>query len=490
MESTTLERMFDHWPGECGEVPTTAESDARLRRLASASRLESRGAALRLRVIAEIFEDRRAVLGEREDWAVDTWRAVGAEVAAALRVSLGKANSLMNYAVAMSRLPGVAAVFDAGDIDFHVYKTIVFRTHLITDASVMAQVDAELAALVARWPSMTDGSLKTRIDDIVIARDPDAVRRVRQRSTDCDVRFWENVEGYVEMTAVLTAADAAVVNKRLTAMATAVCDQDQRLVGQRRAAALGALGAGLDRMACGCGEPACPARQAPAGSVVIHVVADEASLQGAATTPGYLLDTGEVIAPELLVELAKSARQRPVVIPVETPAGPDYHPSRALADFVRARDLTCRAPGCAKPAMQCDIDHTIPWPSGATQAANLKCLCRDHHILKTFWGWKDHQLPDGTVIWTIPDDGTYVTTPGSILLFPALMTPTTPVARPVAPPPHTCTTRTAMMPTRRTTRRQNRAHHIATERARNRTERTPPAPASTAHNMNDDAPPF
>ena len=31
-------------------------------------------------------------------------------------------------------------------------------------------------------------------------------------------------------------------------------------------------------------------------------------------------------------------------------------------------------------------------------ATNLKCYCRTHHLVKTFWGWRDKQLPDGTVI--------------------------------------------------------------------------------------------
>jgi hypothetical protein len=33
-------------------------------------------------------------------------------------------------------------------------------------------------------------------------------------------------------------------------------------------------------------------------------------------------------------------------------------------------------------------------------AAVLKCTLasRYHHPLKTFWGWQDKQLPDGTVI--------------------------------------------------------------------------------------------
>jgi len=481
---------FDHWPGEYTEVPETAESVTLFERLRNTSRLENRGAALRLRVIADIFEDRRAALGEREDWAVDTWRAVGAEVAAALRVSLSQANSYMNYALAMLRLPAVAAVFEAGDFDYQLYKTIVYRTHLVTDADFMVAIDAELAAVVARWPSLTRGAVKTKIDDIVIRRDPDAVRRIQERGKQCDVTFWENSEGYVEMTAVLTAAHAAALKKRINTMADAVCDTDPRTVGQRRSAALGALGTGVDRVACECGESGCAASQAPVGSVVIHVVADQATLEGRAAKPGFLLDTGELIPPELLAELTKSARQRPVIIPIETPPEPGYHPSRALADFVRARDLTCRAPGCSKPATECDIDHTVPWPYGPTQASDLKCLCRDHHILKTFWGWKDQQLPDGTVIWTIPDDGTYVTTPGSILLFPALMTPTNAPERPVQPPPHRCGTKTVMMPKRRTTRRQNRAHHIATERARNRADRTPAAARTTPRGNDDDVPPF
>ncbi|MCX2930135.1 HNH endonuclease signature motif containing protein [Mycobacterium sp. CVI_P3] len=481
--------MFDHWPGEYFEPSETDQSRDLINRLANVSRLENRAAAQRLRVIADLFELRRHQRGEREDWAVDTWAAVGAEVAAALRLSLSKANSHMNYALAMLRLPAVAAVFEAGDIDCRLFKTIVYRTHLITDSDAMAEVDAELSAIVARWPSMTRGKLATEIDDIVVRHDPDAVRRVQDRSSDCDVTFWESSEGHVEMTARLTVTDGAALGKRLNAMAKSVCPDDPRTVGQRRSAALGALGSGVERVACKCGQSDCPATETPTGSVVIHVVADQATLDGAASKPAYLLDTGALISPELLAELKATARQRPVIVPVEEPPGSGYHPSRALADYVRSRDLTCRAPGCDKPATHCDIDHTVPWPYGETDASNLKCLCRDHHILKTFWGWKDKQLADGTVIWTLPDGETYVTTPGSVLLFPALMTPTGP---PATPPPavHRCGDRSAMMPRRSTTRRQNRAHRIANERARNRAERAPAAAGPAPPGPDADAPPF
>ncbi len=93
-------------------------------------------------------------------------------------------------------------------------------------------------------------------------------------------------------------------------------------------------------------------------------------------------------------------------------------------------------------------------------------------MLKTFRGWRDKQLPDGTVIWILPDGDTYVTTPGSALLFPALCAPTGDLPAPVVTSTERCGGyRTAMMPLRTTTRAQNRAHRIAVERRRNRQTR-------------------
>jgi Domain of unknown function (DUF222) len=188
------------------------------------------------------------------------------------------------------------------------------------------------------------------------------------------------------------------------------------------------------------------------------------------SAPGVLSGRHELIPAALVAELAKSAR----LAPLSPPAGPvpGYTPSARLAAFVRCRDLTCRAPGCDRPAIGCDIDHTIPYADGgATCASNLKCLCRLHHLMKTFWGWRDEQLPDGTVIWRLPDGQTYVTTPGSALLFPSLCLPTGDLPPVEAPARDRCGERTAMMPLRTKTRAQNRAARIATERRHNRETR-------------------
>jgi hypothetical protein len=169
-----------------------------------------------------------------------------------------------------------------------------------------------------------------------------------------------------------------------------------------------------------------------------------------------------------------------------------------LADFVRCRDLTCRWPGCDQPAFDCDLDHTVPYADGGpTHASNLKCYCRTHHLAKTFWGWRDRQLPDGTIILSSPAGRTYVTTPGSALLFPSLCVPTGDLHVPPTDPSTVyCGERTAMMPKRRRTRAQDRAHRVAAERRRNHLAREVrrsrsmsflrPAPPGT----DDDPPPF
>jgi hypothetical protein len=94
-------------------------------------------------------------------------------------------------------------------------------------------------------------------------------------------------------------------------------------------------------------------------------------------------------------------------------------------------------------------------------------------LIKTFFGWAEQQLPDGTLILTSPAGHTYVTTPGSALLFPSLCRSVggLPAAE-ADPPPDYCAERSAMMPKRHRTRAQERAYRIATERRHNREART------------------
>jgi hypothetical protein len=276
-------------------------------------------------------------------------------------------------------------------------------------------------------------------------------------------------------------------------MAYSACDEDPRTLAQRRADALGALAAGSGRLACMCGASDCRNAESDgrAASVVIHVVADDASLNDApdphmngerpdpepdvtlratGKPSAALLVGGGIVPTPLLAELIKSgAKLRPLRNLAEMPAEPRYQPSAGLQDFVRCRDMTCRFPGCDQPAEFCDIDHTVPYPVGPTHPSNLKCLCRKHHLLKTFWagidGWADQQLPDGTVIWTAPTGHTYATKPGGKLFFPRWDTTTAKLAGPQVIPP--VSGRSLLMPKRRRTRAADRARRIQEERSLN-----------------------
>ena len=369
--------MFDKRIHEYWTPPQTERSRALVNRMCASWRAEAQAAADRLDAIGELFELHRAERGEQQDWAVDTWAAVGAEAAAALRISLAMAGSYMCYALAMrERLPQVAAVFRAGDIDYRLFQTLVYRTDLITDAAVLAAVDAELALKVVRWPSMTQGRLAGLVDKVVAKADADAVRRRRQRQADREIWIGGAEGGMSEIHGSMLSPDAHALDKRLTALAATVCEYDPRSCEQRRADALGALAGGADRLGCRCGRPDCPAGTRPAASpVVIHVIAEQATLEGRGSAPGSEVSADGLISPELVKELAASAKLVPLIHPADAPPEPGYVPSKALADFVRCRDLTCRWPGCDRPASDCDVDHTIPYADGGpTHASKVRCV--------------------------------------------------------------------------------------------------------------------
>ncbi|BBZ12173.1 HNH endonuclease signature motif containing protein [Mycobacterium branderi] len=453
---------------------TTSESAGLVDRICAATRLENRAAAAQLAAIGELFGYRLARCSETEQWAMDTEAAVAAEVAAALRISQGLAGSRLRYARAMrERLPQLGAVFVAGDIDYRMFQTIVFRTDLITDPEVLAAVDAQLALRVPRWPSMTQGRLAGQVDKIVARADRDAVRQRREQQADREFCISDSGNGLAEVFGRLIATDAHALDARLEALAGSVCEHDPRTRTQRRADAMGALAVGAERLTCHCGRAECPAAAKPAPSpVVIHVIAEPAAIAGAGSAVASRVGADALIPPELLDQLATSAKLVALSHPADAAPEPGYVPSKALADFVRCRDLTCRWPGCDRPAWDCDLDHTTPYAQGGpTHASNLKCYCRTHHLVKTFWGWHDKQLPDGTVILTSPSGQTYITTPGSALLFPSLCAPTGDLGAPAPVRTERCAERAVMMPKRRRTRAQNRANYIAKERKRNRDAR-------------------
>jgi hypothetical protein len=485
-----LDAMFER------RYPTaTPLSTALADQLRATGRAENKAAGRRLVVIGELDVMWLRRFGERETWCTDTQEAITAEIAAALGITQGLATSYLEYSRALRlRLPRVGEVLVVGDIDYRTFQTIVYRTDLITDPDVLAAVDASLAVKLSRWRGITQGRLGGYVDRVVARADRDAVRRRRERRGDREFSIWGDADGLTEVFGRLVTTDAHAVDARLDALAATVCADDPRTRNQRRADAMGVLAMGADRLSCRCSQANCSAAKGRVPSpVVIHVIADEASLDGSAPTPGSLIGSDALIPAELIAELAKTATLRPLTHPADALPERGYTPSHSLADFVRCRDLTCRFPGCDKPAVGCDLDHTTPYNDGGpTHASNLKSLCRLHHLIKTFWGWRDQQLPDATVIWKSPSGQTYVTTPGSALLFPALCVPTTMFEPVLMSPRAQCPDRAAMMPKRRRSRAENRANYVAAERSRNRQSRQRRYAAAThrSPSEDDEPPPF
>src|SRR3954447_6685209 len=462
---------------------STADDATVVAAIEEGTRAEAAAGARRLAAIAELARRRVVDDDERANWAFDGWASAAAEVAAAMTVGHRRASAQMRIAVALrDRLPRVAALYMQGTLSSRVVSAITWRTQLVEDADALALIDAALAEGANKWGPLSEDRLDQAIDAWIFRYDPAAVRRSESSTRTRDFSIGD-LDDPAETTSVwgrLLATDAAVLKRRVAQMVQGVCDNDPRSMGERRSDTVGAMAAGSFRLACQCGSTTCPAADVPSSSnVVIRVLAEQSTVEAAAgsaeqpaVAPRAALIVGEGIVPTpLLSKLIRGgAKIRPTTMPRDEPE-PHYRPSAELAEFVRIRDLFCRAPGCDVPADRCDLDHNIPYPIGPSHASNIKCLCRTNHLMKTFGGWHDIQLPDGTVIWISPSGRKYITKPGSRLFFETWDTTTADLPPPSIVVPNT-DDRGLMMPRRRRTRAAEHAAWIKAERARNET----PAP--------------
>ena len=456
----TIERMFE-------DFADAALIDA----MGAATREESAAVARRFALIGQLDARRAREWEERNLWCTDPYEAVAAEVSAAQNISRGRASGQVHYArVLRDELPEVAAVFATGAIDIRMVLTIIARTENVDD-EIKPRLDAALARHCVKWMKLSAPKLRDRIDLWVAKFDPAGVRIPPKVDENRYLDIEATSLGMAWIGGHVHATDAAALDQRLDALAATVCDNDPRTKEQRRADACGPLARGQAQLACQCGSEDCPvaAERKAAASAVIHVLAEQATLDGASDHPGYLPGFG-ILPAESVRELAETATLKPLTIPADAP-DPGYRPSKQTAEFVRWRDLTCRWPGCDAPVEACDIDHTVPYPLGPTHPSNNKPYCRTHHLLKTFYagpgGWTDRQLPDGTIVCTAPTGHIYTTEPLGGMLFPTLAQPTGELPVPTLDEPSSY--RGMMMPRRKQTREQDRRDRIAQER-RERTE--------------------
>ncbi|MCA1006884.1 HNH endonuclease [Rhodococcus hoagii] len=357
------------------------------------------------------------------------------------------------------RLHRVRDAFASGRID-------LAKAHALAEA--LANVsDAMLAEIEQRLLDGADRASTTRLKErarrLIARLDPEGTHERRRRAAaDRDVRVIARDDAMAEVDGLLPAAGGRILAGRLRAMCFDVCAHDPRTDAQRRADALVALASGYAHLDCSCGREDCTARTNLPGhedrparsgvSVQILVGVDASTLLGLDDAPGYLFGHGPIDA-ELARDLAADGtwkrvltltdRDRvrlasatacstgPVVgvgssleAPRHNPADVTarvrkhiYRPGSQLAETVRIRDGGCRFPNCTVPASACDLDHTVafdrddPARGGPTTEANLACLCRKHHRLKTLSYWTVRQIGGGRLEWSDPSGRTTVTEP-------------------------------------------------------------------------------
>jgi len=212
--------------------------------------------------------------------------------------------------------------------------------------------------------------------------------RAEDERTKRGVHLEHGDDGMSWLSAYLPSFMAAAIDKRLTKEAKALGAVDERNTQQRRADLLAAWATATEL-----GEAA-------VGADVAVTISAEA-MAGINHDPIVSADQSWVMPAEWITDLAKNGDtfwHRIITDPAGRTLDHTYYGRFApsvLAKAIAFRDGVCQAPGCCRPADQCDLDHRTPWPEGPTVGANLWLLCRRHHILKGH-GVIVWQLPSGT----------------------------------------------------------------------------------------------
>jgi hypothetical protein len=335
----------------------------------------------------------------REEFVAD-------EIAVLLGCTRITAGALYDRACRAVEMPVVHGAWRAGRLDGRKAGLICEQVaHLNPATALGVASDAVEYATQSETPR-TVPQLREWLRRRVIAADPGAAEARRQRAlADRRVVVTPGDDGMSELWALLPAVQARQIQLALTETAQEVGSDDTRTMDQRRADTL------VDLL-LGRGDP-------PA--VDVHVVVPADTLAGASQEPGWVPGLGPVTADEAR-DVAGTGEstvtwRRLITDPVSGAltdvAEKRYRPSAALERAVRARDVTCRFPGCRRSADSAgtDLDHTVPWPVGPTSAANLAVLCRRHHRLKHTAGWSVLLDATGAMTWTTPTGRQYRTEP-------------------------------------------------------------------------------
>jgi hypothetical protein len=428
-------------------------------------RLESWCSSNTLMAVAELARRRpadqtpAAVPGE---FPAQLSEFISDEVAAALTLTGLAACDVFDVALDLAmRLPATARAHHEGVIDYRRAKLIADATRILTDEQTR-EVESRILPAAG---DQTTGRLRATLARAVIAVDPQAAARRREEAQrDPRVCRWQEDAGTAAMAGYgLPPADVLTADQRLTERALALRDAGWpgSLEELRARVYLDTLLGQDSTPPAGPADPAAPTPRPSSGQQVhpraaarINLTVPLATGLGLSDDPGVVGGFGPV-DPSLARHLVSLGAAHPAsrfcitvtggdgravghgclpgpgslakltadgltlrITPLAQGAcdhryqEPGYQPSRRLQHLIRARNATCTAPGCQRPAARCDLDHTTPYDQGGrTCEGNLAPLCRRHHRCKQSKGWHLEHPSPGTLHWTTPAGRHYITQP-------------------------------------------------------------------------------
>ncbi len=327
------------------------------------------------------------------------------EIASALKWTRQFAATQLDLAYAvMHRLPALHAAMSAGDLELAKVRVIVDGV-LGLDLDLARSI---VAVILPDAPGLTTGELGPRLAKLVLQADPDAAAKRHQKKVrDRRVELQPEPDGCATLLGLnLPAEEALAASNRIAAMAQAIKQAgDPRSLDQIRADTF------LDLLMGRTGHPR---------DGGVEIVSTLETLARLANQPGHLNGYGPVIA-DIARQVAEQQRRSPWTFTIRDEASGEVftgatrrRPTEAMARNVRARDRTCRAPGCRRPATHADIDHTIPHSRGGlTIPRNLGVLCRYHHRAKHEGWWLLVQATPGVFVWRSPLGRRYTVHPAA-----------------------------------------------------------------------------
>jgi hypothetical protein len=399
LSTTSLPQM------DLPDLVDAARDFTRAQNLAAVDRLDAVFAMVRVATARAEEQDRADAEAGRRRRAherVDPARLVRSHVTTAMGAPAWHAARLVTAAIQLhTRLPRLSRHARDGVMDEALIVDLACRLAAVPDRMLDAVEDEVVFGVRRRLDAgdpPTRGSLGEAIDRAIEGVDPDKVDRQHESAREeRRVSFRPTGQGMTSLWGLLPTEDAEALRARLQAAADAAAEPgDPRTAAQRLADALAGLG---EDASCGCAGDETSTR-APAGRPRLDITVIAAAAEGLPARVEFVrgaYSSFDWLCAQVLAAENGGARFR-VIDPL--PGAEDqaqdpmkYLLSEALKRRIRLRDGTCRHPGCRVPAEDCEIDHVLafnhadPALGGPTAEWNLCCLCKGHHLEKTFGSW-------------------------------------------------------------------------------------------------------